>query len=1400
MRRHAHWLASVGILLSILVGLTAFTSSLWTSTQAAPERTTSRRTLHATAGTGHAWKVQWRADKDLHTIAVISGNDIVLAGDGGTTYKSADGGTYWHYAAIPENIDVRGLAFVDADHAWAVGPRGRILYTRNGGITWERQTSGVLKDLTDVWALSANEVIVTGGGGLILRTTDGGHTWTPVTLPTTQSLFAVWFVDTSEGWAVGNNGVILHTTNGGQTWSVAHTGGAALRDVAFTPDGNKGYAVGDNGTILRTVDGGQTWTPVASPLSRQWNAVALAPDGHAWVAGNANTLLREEEDGSFTAITFPKANAHLYDVAVDPRGRVWAVGQFAQVIMSDDGGTTWTQPTGGGILRFWEVSFPDPLHGWVIGVQVAANPAFPNWPDQQVTPTGNCGGTPCQYTVVILHTEDGGKTWARQYLPVPPAGHLREMAGLDFIDLQHGVATGRDGRKAYTSDGGQTWELARIGPEGDKWATRVDLLPDGYGWAGGEFGKTWRTTDYGHTWDFFCFSRGMAGCTGEFSISVRGVGVVATEDEHRVWLIGDASGGSVFFIRDDGYSLHKDRFALLAGRSLSRLLNAYMLNEDTGWIVGVDGIIWRTDSGGMTEGDWDLLPLDPDLNHVDLYDLSFRNGDEGVVAGGYCPARESGGECILYPPQGYSKAVVARTTDGGTTWVAEEFPDVSAFFGVAITENGSAWAVGDWGTIVHYAGPPNALNALKLAEPLTIDGSPAEWPVPVGMTVTATTADLTIGTTIPTPDDLSARARALWDDGGLYLAVQVTDDVVHMPEGAPLQGDAVILGIDGEGDRAGGGAGDHVYTVTLDGRVWENGEEVSDITAAVHRPWTGYEVEMYIPPSKLGHPLADGRVIGFSLAVQDNDGGDEPETTIIADSEDYTTPSAEFGTITILGDTLTFQEGKTAYGHVIDTYIDRYRPDNNYSEGDTSSGLPQPYLRLEHGSGRDVKSILFYFDVGFLPDTATIEEATLTLRSTGCPYSTSCSAPLTVGAYRLKRYWDPDVVTWFLAAMDEEGQEILWGRPGANAESDREMTPEDTAVISRALADVTWHIPHMVQTWVNDPATNLGVILHPDAGSAHYRLASSEYTANLNIRPKLVVRYSLRPLNVVPTPTFTPTSTPTPGPSPTPTATPTETPTPTPTPTPEIVRSYTFVQGVDGYEGYEDTTIVRWKPDDPQDATGKLQIKAGDMHSLLRIDLSSVPQGSRVRKAELRLWGSYGPNGITVRAYRLLRPWDEQSATWTWAESGEAWAQPGVLGSEDVEATPFLEATLPTAPGYVTLDIADAVQTWLNAPERNFGMLMTGVEYGRQYTFSASNVGAINQRPRLELVVVLPGPTSTPSPTPTWTPSATPTVTATATPTPTPTASPTSTPTPTGTPTPTPTPTPYRVWIPWIGR
>ena len=1117
----------VGSMFALLLGAGWFLLSTVSAAHPAVMNSGATVAARVSATPVHAWKVQWRADQDLRAVTVLNEQEVFIFGNKGTTYRSRDGGVWWRYKQVTEE-DIADAMFVNETHGWLVGTRGTVLHTTNGGRTWRAQGTGTTRDLYALWFTDVTRGVVVGEGGLVLYTVDGGATWVEGQSGVTTPLYDVWFVDASRGWAVGHKGVILTTQDGGRTWRTVRTGGYALRGIAWTPDGQTGYAVGDSGLILRSTDGGQTWRSVSSPTTVQLNAVTFGPDGLAWVVGNQGVVLREEVPGVFKEVT-PAAQSHLYAVTVDLQGRVWAVGAAAQVIRTDDGGQTWTQPTGGGIQEFWDVKFVDERRGWVVGQK------FMN---QDLNPEG-------EYRGIVLHTQDGGQTWRPQVLPPPAQGDVLEMMGIDFADAQRGVVVGRLGRVFYTVDGGQTWIGLPPNPPEARWITRVDLQPNGIGWAGGQSGRVWNTVDYGQSWQYRCFNWYEPGCKSKpsFAIPIYGVATQGT----RAWLVGRGSGGGhILYTPDNGETWNK--ILLQAGRGGSHLWNIFFLDENIGWAVGVTGIIWFTESGGASEADWTLLPLDPQLALTDIFDVDFISAREGYLAGGLCEEQRDGEACDLFlPVDPYDGAVVGRTSDGGRTWTVERFPDISALYAVDAVEGGAAWAVGPGGVILGYAGPPNTLTALQLAAPLSVDGFLGDWPVPAAITVTARSADLVLGEAPSGDTDLQAQARALWDPDGLYLGIRVWDERLTTPDN-PLLGDAVILGLDGEGDGQGGGVGDRVYTITLDAQVWENALPTSDVAVGVSSLTDGYSVEIYLPNDVLGLPLADGRTVGLSLAFQDNDGTALPETLLVADSEDYTTPSAEFAQVKIVGNTLVFQgEG------MVDTYINRYLPDENYNQGDETAPPigPLPWLRLKATRQFDVKSILFWFDLSLLPPTVQITDAELTLRSGTCPYL-PCTTPLTVGAYRLLRPWDPETVTWYVASQGADGGDVRWERPGANGPSDRETSPEDTQVIPRSFVDVTWRIPGMVQAWVENPAANFGVMLRADEGSVEYRLPSSEYKQNPDLRPKLVVRYTLLPLPVTPTPAPTPTPTPTP----TATLTPTPTPTPTLTPTPVPVHRF----------------------------------------------------------------------------------------------------------------------------------------------------------------------------------------------------------------------------------------------------
>ena len=257
------------------------------------------------------------------------------------------------------------------------------------------------------------------------------------------------------------------------------------------------------------------------------------------------------------------------------------------------------------------------------------------------------------------------------------------------------------------------------------------------------------------------------------------------------------------------------------------------------------------------------------------------------------------------------------------------------------------------------------------------------------------------------------------------------------------------------------------------------------------------------------------------------------------------------------------------------------------------------------------------------------------------------------------------------------------------------------------------------------------------------------------------------------------------------TATPTATespPTPTATPIPTVVR---LRQGVDGYAGSGDAYLDLMHGDANYGNASRLYLKTEDNAAVVtRFDLSgwastAAEEDRDLVSAWLRLHlESTAPANepITLRAYRLLRPWVEGEASWTYASAGVLWAAAGANGEGvDRSALPVaqLECYEPAADdGWIALDLTDAAAYWLEHPTENFGVVVKAYRCGHTvlYGVSSSEATELSTRPEMALGYLPLEPVGV------ETPAATPT------PTGTPNASPTAMATPTDTATPVPTP------------
>lgn len=306
------------------------------------------------------------------------------------------------------------------------------------------------------------------------------------------------------------------------------------------------------------------------------------------------------------------------------------------------------------------------------------------------------------------------------------------------------------------------------------------------------------------------------------------------------------------------------------------------------------------------------------------------------------------------------------------------------------------------------------------------------------------------------------------------------------------------------------------------------------------------------------------------------------------------------------------------------------------------------------------------------------------------------------------------------------------------------------------------------------------------------------------------------PTNTVVLPTRTPTRTltPTTGPSRTPTNTPTQGPSPTPTvpptPFPGGHNLVALQQSLLGYLGTTDTYVSSYTPAGNYGLQANLVVKNDSVYEgLLRFDLGSVPSGTTINQATLRLY-AYNRDktgAMDVQIYGLLRAWVDTQATWNVAALNTPW---GSSGANDVTTD---RATQPSAVQNVSalstwyeFDVTSLVRTWVADPQANYGVVLRGQgDLSLMYHFASSNHPTISFRPQLVLDYTAPegttpaqtplatssptqtswpSATSVASPTPSATASTTPQVSPSATRSPTPTASLTSQPTATLVPAP----------------
>lgn len=260
---------------------------------------------------------------------------------------------------------VVAFAFPTSDIGYLLLQGGGVLSTADGGRTFTRRTAVPLSQPTDVDCITAVTCFVTSGG-TIQRTDDGGVSWTQVAT-VTPALNAVEAADAKTLYAVGNGLMVLKSEDGGATWKRKEVKGVSSGDLGKIRCGapTTCLALTRTGTLLRTADGGDTFASVV-PSTDQTFAVEFASASRALAAGALGSVVVSSDGGvTWTAVGSRIAGSFRVLHAATP-SVAYAGGSDGVLARTTDGGQRWrnvSAPTASSIVG---IAAPTPDRVYVL--------------------------------------------------------------------------------------------------------------------------------------------------------------------------------------------------------------------------------------------------------------------------------------------------------------------------------------------------------------------------------------------------------------------------------------------------------------------------------------------------------------------------------------------------------------------------------------------------------------------------------------------------------------------------------------------------------------------------------------------------------------------------------------------------------------------------------------------------------------------------------------------------------------------------------------------------------------------------------------------------------------------------------------------------------------------------
>lgn len=362
----------------------------------------------------------------------------------------------------------------------------------------------------------------------------------------------------------------------------------------------------------------------------------------------------------------------------------WAVGEMGTILSSSDGGVSWQPQKSGTELPLSKVVFTSAQDGWVLasnGTILKTANGGASWTvlgykqGIQLQTFGasdaNNAWVQSEYPRQVLITSDGGSSWSTitppssdyisRYIPVNASVVWAQMDGMQSSLLR-------------TLNGGKSWETVTLPALASGWSRRINNLVvaganeawmtgEDYGvengnWSGNSF--AFKTSDGGKTWQTFTLYPGgmqylqFANANVGFAIPSYANGLLRSADGGVTW--------ERLLLPTNGYFYSSSQLKVLSDKRL--LLRDY------------EGRTFASSDAGTS---WQEQTIGPKVSSPSITGLWFFDSREGIATG--------------------SDGSLARTLDGGQTWVTSVPANSGGWSRPQFMADGTGWVLAGSSTI-----------------------------------------------------------------------------------------------------------------------------------------------------------------------------------------------------------------------------------------------------------------------------------------------------------------------------------------------------------------------------------------------------------------------------------------------------------------------------------------------------------------------------------------------------------------------------------------------------------------------------------------------------------------------------------------------------------------------------